>query len=603
MPPERLAYNGASRKLVLAFDVGTTYSGISYSILDPGQVPEIKGVTRFPAQEKVGGASKIPTVIYYDQEGKVRAVGAEATRESLRDIIEDEHWVKAEWFKLHMRPQSISGAKPLDKIPPLPKGKTVDDIFADFIRYLYACAKAYIQESHPNGVSLWSSVEKDIDYVLSHPNGWEGAQQQQMRKAAVQAGLIPNTAEGQSRIRLVTEGEASLHFCIQKGLTAEALKTGGGVLIVDAGGGTIDLSAYGQAPRNGAFEEITVGECHLQGSVYVTTRAYEFLQGFLRGSRFYDDIEAMKTNFDQSAKLTFGNVSDPLFITFGRARDKDSKLRIRSGQLKLKGDEVVTFFDPSISCIVQAVKAQCEASRKPSRKPISSVFLVGGFSASEYLFSQLKDALEVEPLKLNLCRPDTHLNKAVADGAVSFYLDHFVTTRVSKFAYGVTCSTEYNPADVEHSSRASSVRFDAVDGTRRLDGVFSALLHKNVQVSETREFRRTYFETAVSPAELSRVITSIQCYRGSLDRPQWRDVDSDMFSISCYITANTSSLTPIQITRTTAGSLRPHVYYRIDFDIVLSFGLTELAAQVAWIENGEEKRGPATIVHVENDSL
>ena len=34
------------RKLVLAFDVGTTYSGVSYSILDPGEIPEIHGVTR-----------------------------------------------------------------------------------------------------------------------------------------------------------------------------------------------------------------------------------------------------------------------------------------------------------------------------------------------------------------------------------------------------------------------------------------------------------------------------------------------------------------------------------------------------------------------------
>ena len=65
MPSPRSPYRGIRRKLVLAFDVGTNYSGISYtwgfsdcsdafgrtnhlliSVLDPGQVPEIKGVTR-----------------------------------------------------------------------------------------------------------------------------------------------------------------------------------------------------------------------------------------------------------------------------------------------------------------------------------------------------------------------------------------------------------------------------------------------------------------------------------------------------------------------------------------------------------------------------
>ena len=41
----RKPYSG-QRKLVLAFDVGTTYSGISYCILQPGQIPEIRGVTK-----------------------------------------------------------------------------------------------------------------------------------------------------------------------------------------------------------------------------------------------------------------------------------------------------------------------------------------------------------------------------------------------------------------------------------------------------------------------------------------------------------------------------------------------------------------------------
>jgi hypothetical protein len=36
-------------------------------------------------------------MIYYDLDGKVRAVGAEAIREGIYDIAEDEKWIKAEW--------------------------------------------------------------------------------------------------------------------------------------------------------------------------------------------------------------------------------------------------------------------------------------------------------------------------------------------------------------------------------------------------------------------------------------------------------------------------------------------------------------------------
>ena len=52
---------------------------------------------RFPAHEHISGASKIPTIIYYDLGGNVRAVGAEAMREGIYEIAEDENWVKAEW--------------------------------------------------------------------------------------------------------------------------------------------------------------------------------------------------------------------------------------------------------------------------------------------------------------------------------------------------------------------------------------------------------------------------------------------------------------------------------------------------------------------------
>lgn len=45
MPPLN-PFNGPLRKLVLAFDVGTTFSGVGYAILDPGEVPKIQAVTR-----------------------------------------------------------------------------------------------------------------------------------------------------------------------------------------------------------------------------------------------------------------------------------------------------------------------------------------------------------------------------------------------------------------------------------------------------------------------------------------------------------------------------------------------------------------------------
>lgn len=179
--------------------------------------------TRFPAHELISGASKIPTVIWYDRSGNPRAVGAEAVKEGIFETAADEGWAKAEWFKLHLRPKSHVTQHITNEIPLLPPGKTVVAVIADFFKYMLFCAESYIKDTHANGPEFWRSMEGEIDYVLSHPNGWEGAQQDQMRKAAIIAGLIPDTVAGRSRISFVTEGEASLHFSIQNGLPSGAM--------------------------------------------------------------------------------------------------------------------------------------------------------------------------------------------------------------------------------------------------------------------------------------------------------------------------------------------------------------------------------------------
>ena len=43
----RKPYNGPKKALAIALDVGTTFSGVSYAILDPGEIPKIYEVTRY----------------------------------------------------------------------------------------------------------------------------------------------------------------------------------------------------------------------------------------------------------------------------------------------------------------------------------------------------------------------------------------------------------------------------------------------------------------------------------------------------------------------------------------------------------------------------
>ena len=123
-----------------------------------------------------------------------------------------------------MRPKTMKLQMNGMRLDPLPRNKTSTDLFGDFLSYLFRCTRSFIIDTHANGLALWNAVHRDMQFVLSHPNGWEGAQQAKMRRAAIQGGLIPDTDEGRSRIRFVTEGEASLHACVLNGLAAEVLK-------------------------------------------------------------------------------------------------------------------------------------------------------------------------------------------------------------------------------------------------------------------------------------------------------------------------------------------------------------------------------------------
>ncbi|KAI9567190.1 hypothetical protein HD554DRAFT_2109591 [Boletus coccyginus] len=557
--PERQPYQGP-RKLVVAFDVGIAYSSVSYSILCPGEPPVIRGVTRFPATSHVGGGSKVPSIMYYDLDGVTRAFGNEALQEYVIETAEDEEWVLVEWWRLHLRPTNMASNHVTDQdIPPLPPNKTAIQILSDFMGYLFQCTKTYIQETHPSGHAMWESFGDNIDF------------QTQIRRAAVLAGLVPDSPEGQARIRLVTEGEASLHFCLTTEKTAGPFKGDQGVMVIDAGGETIDVRSYYMTSSPATFQEITPAECRLEGSVFVTRRAQQFLAVKLAGSKFGtpEDIAQMTKDFDKSARLRFKNPTEPSPIRFGP-----------------RGTDVATLFEPSVKAMIEAVEKQ----REQATKPIGSIFLIGSFAASDWLFSKLQE--HIKPMDINCCRPDSHTNKAVADGAVAFYLANRVSARVSKFTYGTRCAVEFNKNNEQHKFRAASA-VPRPSGRMVLPNAFSAILNKGTAVSETEEFRKDFMMECAAGTSYDMVATEIVCYRGDASSPRWTDLEPGMFPNLCTIHADTSQVSKTLSPRRGFAGLE---FYKQQFSIVLMFGLTELQAQISWMENGTERRGPATVV-------
>lgn len=74
---------------------------------------------------------------------------------------------------------------------------------------------------------------------------------------------------------------------------------------------------------------------------------------------------------------------------------------------------------------------------------------------------------------------DVHSNKAVAEGAVSFFLEHFVSTRVAKYTYGTKCVWDYDASDPEHFIRRGKITTRPSGDVCVRDG-YSAILKKVV---------------------------------------------------------------------------------------------------------------------------
>jgi len=247
----------------------------------------------------------------------------------------------------------------------------------------------------------------------------------------------------------------------------------------------------------------------------------------------------------------------------------------------------VTFFNPAVDAAVEIIRTRV---RNAKQTPITAVYMVGGFSASPYMTAEINRRLEEQDIEVSVNTPDGQTAKAVAEGAVAFYIGHFVKSRVAKSTYGVLVSRAYEPNNPLHAQMAYNT-FITPSGRKMLRGGFGTILARGTTVREDKEYRRELSQeiTSTGTVEASCVVYQ---YQGTEDSPKWFDLvhDKDMFSILCKIEATIPKL--------------PRGYRvgdSFNFFIAMKFGGTEMRAQICWLDNNEEKRGNATIIYNGDD--
>jgi len=246
--------------------------------------------------------------------------------------------------------------------------------------------------------------------------------------------------------------------------------------------------------------------------------------------------------------------------------------------------EVAGFFEPSIQFTVDFIKENFTEILSMN----TVAFLVGSLSSSPWFANQLNRRLS--DLGLTFYEPDTNTNKMVAVGAISLQIYRFVKGPISKFTYGVPGWVVYKPSDPEHVKREHKTFIDG-QGNRCVPGFFTAMLPKGTKVLESREIiMRRYTQG-------TNVVMPIIRYVGNEKEPTWMDVEPDRFETLCHIAADISGA-PHKLS-VGVGESSTTVRFSWEYDVVLLVDLTELKAQILWINSttGEEKRSDAITVY------
>ncbi|KDQ12464.1 hypothetical protein BOTBODRAFT_34432 [Botryobasidium botryosum FD-172 SS1] len=581
---------GQPAKIVIGFDIGTTQAAVSFAHLYPGGPQGVQRVVQWPGQENQGGESKIPSLIWYDQLGRARAFGAEARKSDVLDQAEDGGWKLAKHFKLHLHPDSMKSSHQIT-LDPLPPQVPVEKIYADFIGYLFRQTKRFFQERILDGENTWKLLERKIDFIIAHPNGWDITEQTILRQAVIDAGILPSLSAALERVYFVSEAEASVHFVLHHTDLEARLEIQDNFIVCDAGGSTVDTTLYtaSQIKPLLRLEEKRASACVQAGAIFVNQSAKEYLFELFSKSDLDEEtaaeyISEALESFETDAKKSFRDASEEKTLSVGGRKFTSAELNVRRGSMALRGSVVEGFFDPWVTKIIESVNSQIEGHS------VKYILLVGGFGESHYLRQRLREGPASAGIELTLA--DDPTSKAVADGAVIWFMKHSVTARATRFAFGTQVIVPAHSIDGPKIGRRV---FQNPDGPYITGGWWQVVPKGQVLENDTEISRELHHSYGSKKPKLQNYSCPIYSYDG-VDEPLFMTDTKDLikpgFNHICDVAANLSGLKGALVRRTGPNG----AYWTIGFSIALTFGGTELKASLVWEEHGIMRRGPASII-------
>ncbi|KAF0480256.1 actin-like ATPase domain-containing protein [Gigaspora margarita] len=423
-------------RVVVGIDLGTTYSGFAYAHVGSCDVISNED---WPGKK---GLKKTPTVLQYDENFEQTilwgfdALASEPTKR--RKKVQPN---TVELFKFHL------GNIPKEQKPALPSNISAERAITDYLRKMGEIIKEKV-ENHWPGTDFFRMVR----LIATVPAEFTEDTKSIMRQCMYEANLINNS--GTQNLKFTTEPEAAAVHCMKE-FNQHGLKTGDKYLVVDCGGGTIDLTVRKLLDNNRLGED-TERSGDFCGGTFVDKEFLRFLEGKVGRYamdifriKHYSQLSYMIQQFCERVKTRFtGEESEfrkysldiektcPALKQYvsGSARDE---LEEEEWEININFETVKSFFDPVVSKILQLISIQLDKSK------CTVMFLVGGFSESKYLQQRIKQRFS----KCKVAIPPYPM-AAIARGAVMYGLDmDAIKNRVLKWTYGVAVHPKFQEGD------------------------------------------------------------------------------------------------------------------------------------------------------------
>ncbi|KDR73025.1 hypothetical protein GALMADRAFT_142720 [Galerina marginata CBS 339.88] len=572
-------------KLILAIDIGTTFTAASYCVMLKDTEPFLQEVNKWPKQAT--GNAKIPSVLYYDQLTVARLRGDETEDEGSLLAAELGNWKKAEWWKLLLRPPYLP--MPIDFFPfVLPPGVTVDVVFRDHFAYVLESVRGFVIKKHSSSDKFWDELASSMVVVLTTPNGWEGRHQNRMREAAIKAGLVK--PDQRNRVRFVSEGEAAVHFALDCPKVKHSIAKESIILVCDVGGGTTDIGIYkvnGLSPIN--LDEISSPRCIVAGGVFVNVAAEKYFAKKLQGTK-WDTPECITTvvkAFERQVKRIFKGTEPHSFLRIDNSTENDEAHGVILGRLRIPREDMISFFEPSIQTIIGGLDEILSTGRLKVNKAI----VIGGFAESDYVYSQMTRWADSH--QIPIAKPDGILSKAIAHGAIRWHLHSGVQVRVAKLHYGAEVNVAFDPQD---PSMAGRERYRNVHKKWRVREAWKTIVQKNARLMPGDEYT-SWFHFDFHDADSKTVEMELYAYRFA-DPPQfYKTKDGRLTEGIIHIGTIQGDLSRCFNAAPYKRSSSKKKYKTLEYEVCLSFDEIEIKACLTWRENGVQIFGEATILY------